>query len=237
MSIIGDRDILENMKTKALLLILICWVSFTKTFSQLKLDKFEDEILQFEQDDQISTYKSNAVLFTGSSSIRRWESLAEDMSPIPVINRGFGGSKLYELHHYANRIFSAHDPTNIVVYCGENDFSDSTTTAEIVFDRFTSFCSFVQDSYPNTHIHFISIKPSIKRWIRWPDMQEANELIQAYAQKESFVEFIDVTTEMLDSDGIVRKDIFVADDLHLNAKGYAIWTRIIKESIREYVKP
>jgi hypothetical protein len=36
---------------------------------------------------------SGALLFVGSSSIRRWTDLSEHMAPIPVINRGFGGSK------------------------------------------------------------------------------------------------------------------------------------------------
>ena len=40
--------------------------------------------------------------------------------------------------------------------------------------------------------------------------------------------FLDVHTSMLTSDGDVMKDIFLGDNLHMNAKGYSLWTKIIK---------
>jgi lysophospholipase L1-like esterase len=33
---------------------------------------------------------------------------------------------------------------------------------------------------------------------------------------------------MLDADGNVRKDLFVEDGLHMNKKGYDIWTKVIR---------
>jgi lysophospholipase L1-like esterase len=36
---------------------------------------------------------------------------------------------------------------------------------------------------------------------------------------------------MLQGDGSVMKDIFIADNLHMNAKGYAIWQKIITPSL------
>jgi lysophospholipase L1-like esterase len=36
---------------------------------------------------------------------------------------------------------------------------------------------------------------------------------------------------MLQDDGSVMKDIFIADNLHMNAKGYAIWQKIIAPSL------
>ena len=38
---------------------------------------------------------------------------------------------------------------------------------------------------------------------------------------------------MLDANGEVKKDIFVDDDLHLNEKGYRIWTAAVKSVLMQ----
>src|ERR1700719_109751 len=54
---------------------------------------WEPEIRKFEAADKANPPKLGQIVFTGSSSIRRWDSLAADMDPLDVINRGFGGSQ------------------------------------------------------------------------------------------------------------------------------------------------
>ena len=55
-----------------------------------------------------------SLLFVGSSSIRFWGELAEDMTPVPVINRGFGGSKIGDVVHYADTLFRADNPLSLI---------------------------------------------------------------------------------------------------------------------------
>src|SRR5262245_66348764 len=59
--------------------------------------RFESEIHAFEAADATDPPPQNGIVFTGSSSIRLWTTLAEDFAPLPVINRGFGGSMLPEV--------------------------------------------------------------------------------------------------------------------------------------------
>src|SRR5262245_58821598 len=66
---------------------------------------------------------ANAIVFTGSSSIRYWATLARDMSPLPVLNRGFGGSQLHDVTYYAERAVLRYQPKTIVLYAGENDMA------------------------------------------------------------------------------------------------------------------
>ena len=71
------------------------------TWLSRELRKYEEndprawkkDIRQLTKDDRKMNFPDNAVLFVGSSSIRLWETLAEDMHPTPVIQRGFGGAK------------------------------------------------------------------------------------------------------------------------------------------------
>ena len=87
---------------------LICLFLFNFSFAQ-KLDKFESTIVKYEQEDKSNGYQEDAILFTGSSSIRRWKSMQEDFSPTPVLNRGFGGSTIPEVTYYADRIILPHN--------------------------------------------------------------------------------------------------------------------------------
>src|SRR5262245_10261958 len=57
-------------------------------------NKFEKEIVAFEEADKKSPPPQGAIVFIGSSGIRLWKTLAEDFPDHKVINRGFGGSTI-----------------------------------------------------------------------------------------------------------------------------------------------
>jgi lysophospholipase L1-like esterase len=76
-------------------------------------------------------------------------------------------------------------------------------------------------------VDYISIKYSPSREVIWPQMKVANKKIAAFMKKEPHAKFIDVTKAMEDSNGKVRKDIFVDDMLHFKPEGYKIWTKVI----------
>jgi hypothetical protein len=67
----------------ALILIFLISCSPVRTFRNLpEVKAWEPEIQKFETLDKENDYPGNSVLFTGSSSIRLWESLSGDMAPI-----------------------------------------------------------------------------------------------------------------------------------------------------------
>lgn len=59
-------------------------------------------------------------------------------------------------------------------------------------------------------------------------MEQANLLIQTYLSIQQHTSFADVFHKMLKHDGTVMTDIFLEDNLHMNAKGYAIWQKVIQ---------
>jgi hypothetical protein len=61
-----------------------------------KLDAWEWRIAKFEAQDRVQPPQKGAIVFTGSSSVTFWKTLEQDMAPLPVINRGFGGSKIHQ---------------------------------------------------------------------------------------------------------------------------------------------
>ena len=190
---------------------------------------WEPTIRAFEQQDKAHPVSPGGIVFTGSSSIARWASLAEDMKPLPVINRGFGGSQYTDVNRYAERIVVAYRPKIVVVYAGDNDLAEgSPKTPESVLGDVQQFVQIVHSKLPEAWIYVLSIKPSVLRWNAWPKMKEANTLIQNFVSKQERVQYIDVATPMFDSQGKLPRDLFVEDGLHPTPKLYAMWTATIK---------
>lgn len=222
---------------KQIIILIFLFIGITNAnYAQQILDKFESAIIKYEEQDQQNGYQPGAILFTGSSSIRMWKSLTEDMSPMPVINRGFGGSTIPEVTYYADRIILPHHPKIIVYYCGENDLSNDEAKSELPLKSFKEFYRYMAQNLPDTKVFFIAIKPSIRRWHYWPKMAETNGKIEKFINSKDNYYFVDTASGMLDENGTVLQDIFIKDNLHMNAKGYAIWTKVIKPMLEEHYK-
>jgi lysophospholipase L1-like esterase len=190
---------------------------------------WESSIRKFEAQDRLNPPPKDVIVFTGSSSITFWNTLERDMAPLPVINRGFGGSRINDVVYYADRIVIPYRPCAVVLFAGTNDIAGSKPkTAQEVFESFGAFVKIVHAALPQTPIYYISITPTPSRWKYWPIVREANRLIKAQTETDLRLHFIDLTGVILGPDGKPRRDLFRIDRLHPNQKGYAVWTAIIK---------
>ena len=188
--------------------------------------RFENEIAAFEAANKTNSPPKNAILFLGSSTIRRWTNLARDFPGHKVFNRGFGGSQLSDSVYYFDRIVLPYKPKMIVLYAGSNDIN-AGKTPETVADDCKAFVRKVESALPDTKVAFISINASPSRWKDVEKVKQANRQIADFMAKNEKLIFIDVFPAMLDPEGKSRPELYVEDRLHLNAKGYAIWTPII----------
>lgn len=187
---------------------------------------FQKEIDNFAAADAAAAWPADAVVFTGSSSIRLWQTLAEDFPGLAVVNRGFGGSQLRDVVHYADRVALAYPTRMIVVYAGDNDVDAGRTPQQVLSD-FRALVTRIRRDRPEVPIVYLSIKPSPLRASQLGTQREANALIRAEAAKWRRVRFVDVSTPMLGADGQPREDLFIADRLHMSPAGYAVWRRVV----------
>ena len=178
----------------------------------------------FAAQDRKNSFPDDAILFVGSSSIMFWPTAAA-FPGRPVINRGFGGSHLSDVNHFFDQIVAPYDPATIVLYEGDNDIAQGKS-AEQVFEDFKEFAARVRQESDATRILFISIKPSVARWELWPVMSEANALIRSYIEEQRGMTYVDLASPLLNDAG-EPKEVFIADGLHLNAYGYALWTEAL----------
>jgi len=192
-----------------------------------KINRFLPEIQRFDSLDQVNGLTNNGILFTGSSSIRMWSTLAKDMSPLPILNRGFGGATIPEVLHFSGKYLFQHNPQIIVFYCGENDIAEGQSP-EMVYASFKTFTKIIETRLPNTKLVFISMKPSLARWELWEKYKAGNELIQKFISGKSNMLYVEAGETMLATNGKVKDDIFIKDGLHMNAKGYKGWANQLK---------
>lgn len=194
--------------------------------------RWETSIAAFEEQDKETPPERRGVVFIGSSSIRRWDSLAKDFPGVAVINRGFGGSQMIDSVLCAKRVVTPYEPLAVVVYAGDNDLAKGKN-AERVCTDFKNFVTTIQRELPGTKIGFIAIKPSLKRWNLWPEMVKANDQIKAFAAMHENIDFLDIATPMLGEEGTPIPELFVKDGLHLTDRGYAIWTNVIRPWVHQ----
>ena len=189
--------------------------------------RWEKYIARFEVTDKKKMPKPGGVLFIGSSSIRMWKTLKQDFSGFSVINRGFGGSQIADSTHFAERILHPYKPRQIVLYAGDNDVNAGKSPETVLAD-FQQFVKTVLAKLPEARISFIAIKPSLSRWKLSEKMVKANALVHSECAKSKRLDYIDIWQPMLGDDGKPMPNLFLRDGLHLNAKGYALWTSLVK---------
>lgn len=187
------------------------------------------EVERYVEADRAAPPPPCQVLFIGSSSIVKWKPmLAADMAPLPVINRGFGSSHIEYVNRWFNELVAPYRPRAIVFYAGENDIDAGKSVDRVIAD-FDAFMALKTGKLGDTPVYFISIKPSKRRFDELARQSQVNAAIQARSRQRSDLHYIDVAAPMLENGK--PKDIFEADDLHMTAKGYAIWTRLVRAAL------
>jgi lysophospholipase L1-like esterase len=190
---------------------------------------FYEDIQFFKKNDSLGFPPKDAILFVGSSSFTKWTDVQHYFLKHTIINRGFGGSTLLDVIQYADDVIKPYHAKQVVIYCGENDLASSdTVSAKMVLNRFKKLFSIIRNYNPSVPVAFVSLKPSPSRKQLWPKIEKANSLIRNFLVTKKKTAFIDVYHKMFNKDGTVMQEIFIEDNLHMNAKGYAIWQKAIE---------
>lgn len=210
--------------------LLVLFLS-TFLFADAQQAPFFKEIQNFKKKDSVQFPPKKAVLFVGSSTFTKWTDVQDYFPKHVIINRGFGGSSLPHVIDYAKDIIFPYHAKQVVIYCGENDFTGNAT-ADIVVTRVQKLFDMIRSDDPKVHIAYVSIKPSPSREKYIPQMKEANAKIAAIIKGMKRAKFINTADAMYNADGTIMKDIFTSDMLHMNAKGYAIWQKIMEPYLR-----
>jgi lysophospholipase L1-like esterase len=187
--------------------------------------------------DEKLTDSIGTIVFTGSSSIRMWETLATDFDTLPyqILNRGFGGSILPQVNYFFDDLITPHQPEIVVLYCGENDVTNGYLASDVL-ESFRTFLRLVLYKSPKSKVLYVSMKPSPARWEVWPEFEKGNQMIEGLIRRlnNPNIQYFDIAPTMLDSvNQYPIEEIFTSDSLHLNAAGYARWQEALLPKISQ----
>ena len=190
------------------------------------------EIEKFKELDTKNDYAPESILFLGSSSIRLWETLKEDMAPMQLIQRGYGGAHFRDLIFYIDTILNEHDLSMIVCFVA-NDISqkNSDEAVKTIIRNYDYVIKRIRKKHPNLPILQISITPTESRWHLWSKINELNMALKDYCASHSKMVFLETTSHFLNAEGLPKKELFRRDKLHLNKEGYSLWNSLIRPQV------
>ncbi len=229
----------KNILLTAILLLSV-WACESKESLQEKYSGTKDywipEVSQLLALDSVETYSDDAILFMGSSSIRLWKTLQDDMKPYEAIRRGYGGASYSDLIHFTEAIVRPHQVDGIVIFVA-NDIraQPDDKQPEEVLVLFQEVVRLIRKHHADTPIFSIAVTPTPSRWAAWNQIAKSNSLIEEYCNSTDNLHFIKTAHGFINTEGLPDSSLFVQDMLHQNEKGYAVWSGIIKESIRSVI--
>lgn len=231
------------MRVQYLLILLLFSLtvgcSLEQKYSAFK-NTFEQDIQALEQLRDFEE-KEDYLLFIGSSSIRLWENIEQDMAPYTVVKRGYGGAHYYDLIHYVDRLIKNKSAAKAVIIFVANDITGEQSWDTLHHDLkpieikrlFKVITKKIQKSLSkNLPVFVIETTPTPKRWAVWKQTSKANDLIERYTEKHPHLFYISTRSFFITKNGIANSKLFLKDSLHLNTTGYKIWSKIIKNELK-----
>lgn len=217
------------MTYKYILGFLILSVSLSAYSQDPK--RFQGEIDAIDSKFSGKVSDKELIVFTGSSSVRRWTNISEYFPGKNIINTGFGGSQMSDLLYYADNVITRYRPVQVFIYEGDNDLNAGKKADQIISDTRELILKIRKD-LPEINIVLIAAKPSPSRWALREEYLKLNTMYRQLTSEFRNTGFADVWNPLLNSKGVPKHEIYISDSLHLNGLGYDIWAEIIRNLLK-----
>ena len=194
-------------------------------------DRFADQVAKLVAEDQAHPPADGSILFIGSSIWRLWSTVAQDMAPLPVYNRAFGGSQTPDMLRHFDDLVVPHKPRIIVYYCGSNDVN-AGESADAIAGRIHEFAARVGKDLPGTKMIFASINRSPDKEKRWDVVDAVNTRVRNSFTKEfAYLSYVELNPALFDAAGKARVELYLPDMLHFKPPAYVAFTEILKPAL------
>ena len=218
--------------------------------SRLEVRRFEDRIEKYEA----MPMQTGKILFYGHSLFTRCShiTIAGKDNPMledevrmkdgsqAIVNHGFGTSSADDLLYYYHRMVRPYKPRALVLATMSNDVGFGYSAKEVMEIQ-ARIIQWAKADFPGIRIYCLNYEPTLKHKgqenISTRVGMEYNQLLEAFCavtedciyvpmEKQAF--FFEDPADIGDYNKI-REDIFVADQVHMNPKGYAMFMDFIRE--------
>ena len=181
--------------------------------------------------------EKNQIVFAGCSMIEfgQWPDLLNNST---IVNRGILGDNSFGLLNRIDDIINL-QPSILLLSIGINDIAGNIPVNVTI----KNICTFVQklnNSAPSTKVFVHSILPTnpvhsdhkpelINHYNKNKQVERLNYLLKEESSPQSF-SYIDLHSSFKDENGNLNTEFADTDGLHLNAKGYKLWTDLLRRT-------
>jgi lysophospholipase L1-like esterase len=190
-------------------------------------DHYNERLAEFKKQ-KVTTGK---IMFLGNSitEMGDFKKLTGDTT---IINRGIGGDITFGILNRIDEIVRF-KPSKVFILIGINDLSKHIPERVILQNMF-SIVNQLKAASPKTQVFIQSIlpvNPTVKQFPNGYDVNESvvvvNTQLSNISKRLKFT-FIDLHKRFCTIDGVMDPK-YTTDGLHLNASGYQLWVKILKD--------
>lgn len=180
-----------------------------------------------------ATPDTDTLVFVGDSLINTfpWDEHFTDVGNLTVLNRGISGDTIDGLAGRFDVSFLVERSPTIVLMIGANDITAEASCSEAFVGSYRALLTrLAAAGVPGDRVYVNGLLPT-----RRPDKSnaailECNAAIERHAASLG-MQYIDLYGRFVDESGELHPDYSLEDGLHLNAAGYRVWLRIIREQL------
>lgn len=218
------------MKKTLLFYILLChcaWISAQYD----RVAQWEEKIQELQEKNRKEGIKQGCVLFIGSSTFTRWNDTQKYFPDSEVVNRAFGGSMMCDQIYYFDKVVKPFNPKQIVIYEGDNDLNETTTTPLQFMEDVVCMSRLIHYHYPQCRILLVSIKPCPARIKSFAKYKEANHLMEKYASLYDYIDYVDVWNRLVDKEGVPIAKYYMKDQIHITPEAYLFFKEAMEDKL------
>jgi len=197
----------------------------------LTTPKFHDDVEAIRDQIAWRGQVDAPILFYGSSSVRLWDRMCEDLGTLRLVNAGIGGGTFKSGIYHLDSILGAVQPHQLIVYFGSNDIGAFGLTAEETLQDQKSFHAAVRARAPDLPIAYLTPTPGPARWIWLEEYKRYNELLVETLKSEPNARIVDVMTCLMGSNDLPFGQYFRPDGIHLEPPGYRRWSGVLRPEL------
>jgi lysophospholipase L1-like esterase len=203
------------------------------------IENTSSKVLDKYKNDNLNSHQGIDYLFLGDSMIEFFK-LEKYLPNINAINRGIAGATTKLILDNIDTIFGSIIPKSIYVSIGSNDLVLLEADVDTAFLGIVSVLETIRSRYPDANINYLSTTPVVddnhklykKMYIGGRingELKSINYKVMQYS-KENNINYIHVFDDLLDDTGYLN-DQFTPDGIHLNDKGYALYSAVINKHL------
>lgn len=206
------------------------------------LESYVERALKWDK--EVATLAANnategsedSILFLGSSSIRLWNTIEQDISPWKPVRRGYGGSKFCDVALYTPQLIRGLKYQAAAIFVA-NDITGSELdkTPEEIARLAKVVINSIRSERPDAPVLLISITATPSRFKHWSRIEQANRALEKLSSEFKNVSFLETQSSYLTSEGQPKPEYFVKDMLHQNSDGYRVWGGLVRKKLDEMI--